>query len=331
MYCIFPRGSDLVEEKSIQELLHGEFVLDSGDGTATARDGAPPVTTPSACTDAEELCIHRQIKPKKCSLVPCSAACAKEKEGVVFPYKKQIKTPRKGPLRKTQPAVSGRAASHSGCGLSRKYKFVYLHVLKSGGSTFKSFLSSALCGPKPCADKKVFEVVDCDYALRQFPDFLTWSFVRNPYSRYYSAFSMANAPNFRIDAFQPIDLEEYLLAPAAQKKNMSSLHLSHFTPQTKFLFSRDNCPAFDVLGHLETLDEDLKYILGLIGSPELWEKYNRYGVGTNQGTNFGSRTKSGNFSLTEVLGRPTVQEAIGKHFADDFESFGFDRSVIPPR
>ena len=34
----------------------------------------------------------------------------------------------------------------SGCVISDEYKFVYIHVLKSGGTATKEFLRKALCG-----------------------------------------------------------------------------------------------------------------------------------------------------------------------------------------
>jgi hypothetical protein len=43
--------------------------------------------------------------------------------------------------------VAGSAMSGSGCALSRKYGFLFIHNLKVGGTTTKSFLREALCPP----------------------------------------------------------------------------------------------------------------------------------------------------------------------------------------
>lgn len=327
-----------------QEVLRMQQVSPAATTTVEAAAPTLDVTVsrhgmPEECLNPPELCVRKGPGRKGgCSLRPCAPQCQvyfntspEDRQPPVFPYPNRFHISRQGPARGVKPVVMGQSRTDSGCGLSKKYKFIYLHVLKSGGSTMKSFLSSGLCDPEPCSDRNVFQVVDCEFAFQQYPNFLTWSFVRNPYSRYYSAFSMANAPLFRKNTTQEIDIEEYLNATSFRKHELSGLSQSHFTPQTQFLFNRYHCPVFDVIGHLETVDEDLPYILSLIDSPELWNKYRKDGLRTNQGTNFGAQSKGDNFSLPVALQSPVVQEKVRSLFQDDFYYFGFDKEVVPPR
>ena len=88
--------------------------------------------------------------------------------------------------------IPGAAKSGSGCALSHKYQFMFVHVLKSGGTTIKGFLQRALCNgtTKACP---YLEIVDCATAIVAHPHYFVFSFVRNPYSRMYSAYAMADA------------------------------------------------------------------------------------------------------------------------------------------
>ena len=64
--------------------------------------------------------------------------------------------------------ILGSAHAGSECALSEKYKFLYIHVLKSAGMSVKTFLKNALCGttaiPCPRGDD-VLEIVDCSWAV----------------------------------------------------------------------------------------------------------------------------------------------------------------------
>ena len=100
------------------------------------------------------------------------------------------------PIRGTAMQLSGHAKSGSGCAISHRYQFLYVHVLKSGGMTLKAFLKQGLCGSTnmPCRGddhSELLQIVDCGKAIQQYPHYFVWSFVRNPFSRMYSAYAMA--------------------------------------------------------------------------------------------------------------------------------------------
>ena len=81
-----------------------------------------------------------------------------------------------------------------GCVISHTYNFIYIHVLKSGGMSFKAFLKEALCGSMtlPCErGSDMLQIGRCTDALRDYPNYFVWSFTRNPYSRLYSLYAMS--------------------------------------------------------------------------------------------------------------------------------------------
>ena len=80
----------------------------------------------------------------------------------------------------------------SGCILSDEYKFVFIHVLKSGGTAVKEFIKQSLCGPddNDCSHspKSLVRTEGCIKSIRDHQDYFHFSFVRNPYSRIFSAY-----------------------------------------------------------------------------------------------------------------------------------------------
>lgn len=124
--------------------------------------------------------------------------------------------------------VSGSAIAGSGCAMSTKYKFIYIHVLKSGGISLKGFLKDALCGTEDnsppflfgsrawfsCkAGRNILQVVDCTQAIRQHPDYFVWSFIRNPYSRFYSGYAMAAGYERNPNEEPKFSFEDFALHP----------------------------------------------------------------------------------------------------------------------
>lgn len=98
-------------------------------------------------------------------------------------------------LRGVKVSEPGRAASGTGCGVSRKYEFIYVHVLKGAGTSIKGFLEFGLCAAykadnRPCPSK-LWSTVNCNQAFQQFPAFFVFSFVRSPFARAFSLYSHA--------------------------------------------------------------------------------------------------------------------------------------------
>jgi len=250
-------------------------------------------------------------------------------------------------LRGNAMRTSGQANAGSGCAVSVKYKFIYIHVLKSAGMTIKAFLKRALCGGQTgsaaCQDDSTsLEIVDCAAVLQEHPDYFVWSFVRNPFARLYSGYSMAD--NFRLrthgssttatsSMLPEFTFDEFATSPRRNRLTMASV--SHFEPQTKFLFDRADCPVFDFLGRLEDLENDMQQVLELIGSPELKAYY----VQANNGTlHHETSTAFGKAKIDDLGGDlrnayrsvQTVESATHE-YARDFALLGYDPNIIPTK
>ena len=229
--------------------------------------------------------------------------------------------------------LSGSANSGSGCAISHQYKFMYIHVLKSGGMTVKAFLKNALCGrtEKPCPmGDHVLEIVNCGINVAKHRDYFIWSFVRSPFSRLYSGYSMADSMrNHRA----PYTFETFALATNQKRLFMSSTSPHHYSPQINFLFDSKNCPVVDFIGRLEHFDADMQIVLDKIQSPELQTYFDaKHGEAMlESNTAFGKRKKEKELggSLSKVYSTPELIQAVAKEFEQDFRLLGYDPTVVP--
>ena len=78
------------------------------------------------------------------------------------------------------------------CYVSNEYLFVYVHVLKSGGSSMKGFLRNGLCGvddihSSKCANKLVS--MPCNFAKTKYASYFWFTTVRNPFDRAFSIYA----------------------------------------------------------------------------------------------------------------------------------------------
>ena len=182
--------------------------------------------------------------------------------------------------------------------MSRKYKFIYLHVLKSGGMSLKTFLKMGMCGTVdvvrkrgcgPNDDFELMEIVDCSKAVKTHPGYLIWSFVRNPYGRMYSAFSMAKHGHKRPGSTDDTTFEMFAENTGVMGK-VSTTSPAHWANQVNYVFtSKGTCPAVDFLGRIEFLHEDMAALLKVIKSPELDKYFKEVGIGQARETSFGAR------------------------------------------
>jgi Sulfotransferase family len=225
--------------------------------------------------------------------------------------------------------LSGRSAAGSGCAISYRYKFLYIHVLKSGGMTIKSLLKRGLCGePQPCRD--LLEIVDCRFAISLNPHFFIFSFVRNPFARMFSAYSMADSMKRNSTAVWSFD--SFVNMTNHERMKWSRTSISHNAAQTKFLFDGFNCPVFDFIGRLENFEEDMQFVLNQIQSPELQEYFSeKWKNSTDNCTNFGERKRNSELAgeLHNAYRSLQTKSAVVKEFYSDFMLLGYDKEKIP--
>ena len=292
--------------------------------------GQLPVNYTLHVADSATVCATKNETSGMCSI----AACHNDDPTIQAHYGHGAVL-RERSIRGTSTSLSGRARDGSGCAMSHKYKFIYIHVLKSGGMTVKAFLKKALCGTTqmPCpSGKHVLEIVDCSAALRRHPEYFVFSFVRNPYSRLYSGYSMAVMYGKDEDAHFPehprVSFEEFALQRHI-RKSVSRLSTSHYAQQSSFLFNKANCPAFDFLGRLEHFDEDLMFLLQLIGSPELQYAFQNGTLQHEQSTAFGSRSLQRQDLAQVYYASDEVMQSVALEYARDFNLLGYDNTAVP--
>lgn len=283
--------------------------------------------------DLNDLCVTRRQFSKQCYLEPCKGSSKAKDTNMAYTGIN---------FRRSKSIVKGEMGSYmgigqgptSGCVISHRYKFIYLHVLKSGGSYIKNFLKVGLCGddsPSCLAGEHMFSTkLSCAEMVKQFPDYFTWSMVRNPFSRMYSAYSMLKG-NPRDESSKKIKFSSFVLTPEL-REFVSVMSSTHYAPQHQFLFDNNECPNFDFLGRLENIEQDMKFILQRIGSGELRDLFES----SNHSINKGSNTW-GSDSIKQELGgdlrvayeKETMIKKVADEFAKDFRLLGYDDQVVP--
>jgi hypothetical protein len=254
---------------------------------------------------------------------------------------------------RTKMRVGGSSNWESACVISRKYKFVYFHVLKSGGSTLKGFMRKSLCAEDDSCknvDTDILRPISCYDAVKQHPEYFFWSFVRNPFSRIYSMYSMGmggfpksqkrNAiTGGSIDTttrttMKDYSFEEFVLEPTTREKH-TYMSPSHYVPQVNFLFDARNCPSFDFLGRIEYFDDDIKVLLKHLQVPEMDAYLQRHGGSMIQENTWGkgnkNKTLGGDLRLAYTSNK--VVNMVVKSYALDFQLLGYDtdRTSVPQK
>lgn len=299
----------------------------------------PPNFTSPVAHVAVSTCAFKNTTSNTCSISHCPDRNGTATDGALYhePFGAVL---RDNTIRGTPMAVSGEAQSGSGCALSRRHGFIYIHVLKSGGMTVKAFLKRALCGGRtqmPCATgRDVLEIVNCGSALQQYPEYFVFSFVRNPYSRLYSGYSMAILYDRRQQKEKAAPVVLASFPDFALHKNIRALaspvSASHYIPQSMFLFDGNDCPVFDFLGRLEHFEKDFIEILKIIDSRELIHAFENGTLQHEESTAYGSRNllllQGG---LKGAYANAEVKLAVAREYERDFRLFGYNVTTIPAR
>lgn len=244
--------------------------------------------------------------------------------------------------------VGGRAVWASGCAVSEKHRFIYVHVLKSGGSTIKSFLRRALCfsltdttlttgdtrGSFLCGQDQVnmkgsdiLRAADCQTILKKHPDYFTFSFVRNPFSRMYSSYAMSISKDYKKDVIP--SFEGFLMAKHRARGKLSKLSPTHYIPQKLFLFTKGLCPVVDFIGKLENFQEDFGYVLDKINSTKIFKYKEIHGIDKKNTYGKNARVESLGGDLRNAYHKASLVEAVTSEYKDDFIAFGYDPKVVP--
>lgn len=148
-------------------------------------------------------CVMKE--ENQCVLYPCHVQNNGEMKEVVpsnFGYAGHFVQRQMYNRTKPLPETLGDTGWASGCIVSDEYKFVFVHVLKSGGTAVKKFIKDSLCGTdakvvniegsytQVCKDipEWIVRADGCKKSIRDHQDYFHFSFVRNPFTRLYSAY-----------------------------------------------------------------------------------------------------------------------------------------------
>ncbi|KAL3787219.1 hypothetical protein HJC23_012340 [Cyclotella cryptica] len=225
----------------------------------------------------------------------------------------------------------------SGCIVSDEYKFVYIHVLKSGGTATKEFLRKSLCGENDndCTkvDPRVIRPFSCRHAVN-IDGYFVFSFVRNPFSRMYSMYSMMDGfpvnPDLRGRVTENISFQDFVMTEPKSRKKFTKMHPSHYYNQTDFLFSRNSCPSFDFLGRVEHFDDDMRTILEHLNATKMIAYLDKLGGVIHPANTWGAnKKKSIGGDLRMEYRAQELRHRVATVYSKDFDLLGYDAHEVP--
>ena len=151
--------------------------------------------------------------------------------------------------------------------ISHRYKFIFIHIPKTGGTSIESALLDKSCEllsnqwdskvhHTPLNHLTLQEMVDYEFIDQAIIDsYFKFCFVRNPWDRAVSEVAYLGS------YFEGADLKQKLL-------NMLNCHSygNHIRPQIDFIDTNHQV-TIDFIGRFETLQQDLNQIFRLLGLP----------------------------------------------------------------
>ena len=185
-----------------------------------------------------------------------------------------------------------------------KYKAIFIHVPKTGGSSVNAAL-------KPyCDEEKYAEAHPLQSAYYNFCDadnYYQFSFVRNPFSRLISSYNylrQGGKSQYDRDARDRLGLQEKTFKEFAKSFNPVDSAI-HFKPQIKF-FNKDIDKI--KIFKLENIQSDFNLVCSKIGIPR---------------QKLSHKNKSKHKHYTEYYDDAT-REIVSEKYAKDIEYFGYE-------
>lgn len=220
----------------------------------------------------------------------------------------------------TMPRIGGNAPG-SYCAISHKYKFIFVHVLKNAGTATKTWLEDAFgCAKesgKKC-DEQELELHDCISSMTAYPDYLRWTWVRHPFDRALSIYSMAKS----YDMSEDMTFEQFWL----DEDRWYKTHLSpdHAKPQAHFLSDESLCLAVDWVGNLNDVDSSFTALLDILDADDLKEYLKKEPLIKPATNTFGTEeaeAEDAENGRELVKGNSQLSKTLRELYAEDFDLF----------
>jgi len=207
----------------------------------------------------------------------------------------------------------------------RDKKILFVHIPKTGGQSISKFFyenlghvwdqknknkkeflflqnyDRKLPGPEVLVHMTASEYIDLGYISQlEFEDFFKFTIVRNPYTRFISAFKF----NKLYEKYHIEDFIDYI-----PSDNMTDLY-RHFAPQTSYILS-GNTYMIDKIIYFENLDDEFNnYIIQPFGLRGTLSKINK--------TKYKQKSK---ITITKK-----VKDFIDEYYQKDFSELGYKHS-----
>lgn len=246
---------------------------------------------------------------------------------------------------KAKPEFMG-YGKDTGCYVSDKYRFIFIHTLKNAGSSTQEFLREALCdgGAIETCDQSVLRVTQCSKTYDKHPDYFRWTWARDPLDRAVSLYAMAifwqktmpvgghghgkgllrGQGVDTVEAMRGVSFARYWGNPG--REQLSKMDPIHFKQQAAFMRSKDGCFAVDYVGRLSDGDSDMGRIVERIGAKLLKDFYAQNGFKAPHTWNMGTKMLAdGALDLHKELEDKKTLKALHELYATDCELFGCEK------
>lgn len=205
--------------------------------------------------------------------------------------------------------------------ISKKHKFIFIHIPKNAGTSMASSLSSITKEKKHWAVSestkhqnlrdliftrknanlynKVFN--DCN-----FLDYYKFAIVRNPYDRMISLYNYLRKYEVRKEIHTVKDFEAFINLLKQDDSWVSKLHSTKL--QLSYIVDSNNNIAVDYIGRFEELDKSIKDINKKLLIDIRLKKLNH--------------SSSNSFDLNKYYNE-TTRQIVNERFLKDFETFNY--------
>lgn len=239
-----------------------------------------------------------------------------------------------------QPAVAENPhfRDNTECFVSHKFRFIFVHVPKNAGTSTTLWLQKAICLEEQDCDPCFLELMVCQASFEQFPAYSRFAWVRHPYDRAVSIWSMATSPGIAAPGVtdEVVPFREFWLQYADNwlhepyDHNITNLPEVHGLPQALFLTNAKGCLNVDFLGSMDNSTDEFRRFLQVIDAQELVAILDKVGFENEDGVNdYGAQKQDdeGQSAREMVDADPELRAHLDQYFAADFSLLGSCKSA----